>query len=69
MPRLGLGTWQSAQGEVAAAVKHALKVGYRHIDAAALYGNEREVGQGLREGMKEFGIKRFNVSRNWFFLQ
>ena len=41
MPFLGLGTWQSAEGECAKAVEYALKVGYRHIDAAPLYGNEK----------------------------
>ena len=44
--------------QVASAIKHALKIGYRHIDAAHLYGNEREVGQGIREAMNEYSIKR-----------
>lgn len=56
----GLGTWQSAPGEVKNAVSHALKVGYKHIDAAYVYGNEDEVGQGLAEGFKS-GIKREDI--------
>ena len=56
----GLGTWQSAPGEVKSAVSHALKVGYKHIDAAYVYGNEDEVGEGLAEGFKS-GIKREDV--------
>lgn len=50
IPWLGLGTWKSADGdEVAGAVKDALEVGYRHIDTAAIYGNEVGVGRGIRE--------------------
>ena len=38
IPAVGLGTWKSETGEVAKAVAHALKVGYRHIDCAVMYG-------------------------------
>ncbi|MFK0005206.1 aldo/keto reductase [Paenarthrobacter sp. NPDC090522] len=48
MPALGLGVFQSAPEDTTAAVQSALAAGYRHIDTAAAYGNEREVGEGLR---------------------
>ncbi len=52
MPALGLGVFQSPPEETAAAVETALKIGYRHIDTAAAYGNERQVGEGLhRSGL------------------
>jgi glycerol 2-dehydrogenase (NADP+) len=55
-----LGTWQAAPGEVAKAVEHALKSGYRHVDAAYAYSNEEEVGLGLKKAF-ESGIKREDV--------
>jgi 2,5-diketo-D-gluconate reductase A len=48
MPALGLGVFQSPPEETAAAVETALNVGYRQIDTAAAYGNERQVGEGIR---------------------
>jgi 2,5-diketo-D-gluconate reductase A len=48
MPALGLGVFQSSADETAAAVEAALRTGYRHIDTAAAYLNEREVGDGIR---------------------
>jgi len=49
IPQIGLGTWQSKPGEVQTAVSYALKdAGYTHIDAAFAYGNEKEVGEGIR---------------------
>ena len=48
IPCLGFGTWQTPDGDVAVtAVKTALQKGYRHIDAAAVYGNETGVGKGI----------------------
>lgn len=60
IPAIGLGTWQSEKGLVATAVAYALAHGYRHIDAALVYQNESEVGQGLKEGF-DSGLKREDV--------
>ncbi len=58
MPWLGLGTWQASEGaEVQDAVRHALELGYRHIDTASIYGNERGVGAALRDS----GVPRDDV--------
>lgn len=56
---LNAGTWKSKPGEVEHAVEYALKHGYKSIDTAAAYGNEKEVGQG---------IKASGVARGDFFL-
>ncbi|RYN88033.1 D-galacturonate reductase [Alternaria tenuissima] len=64
IPTVGLGTWRSESGEVRDAVSFALKQGYRHIDAALIYGNENEVGQGI----KDSGVPReeiFLTSKLW----
>ena len=58
MPMLGLGVWQVPDGpECVNAVRWALELGYRHIDTAQAYGNEKSVGQGLRES----GVPRDQV--------
>ena len=48
LPSNGFGVFQSAPAETVDAVRTALETGYRHIDTAAAYGNEREVGEGIR---------------------
>lgn len=48
LPPIGLGVFQTPPDQTVAAVSTALEVGYRHIDTAASYGNEREVGQAIR---------------------
>lgn len=57
MPALGLGVFQSPPAETTAAVEAALATGYRHVDTAAAYGNEREVGEGIRRS----GVDRSEV--------
>ena len=48
IPKLGLGTWFIDDGQAAEAVRTAVKLGYRLIDTAQAYGNERGVGEGVR---------------------
>ena len=57
MPLLGLGTWQARGRDVVDAVRRALEVGYRSIDTATMYGNEREVGRALAES----GVPRTEI--------
>ena len=65
---IGLGTWKAKGNEVKKAVKHALNTGYRHIDTAAIYGNEKEIGEALAEVFAEGKILRedvFITSKLW----
>jgi len=48
VPKLGYGTWQVTGRDAVDGVQDALALGYRHVDTARMYGNEREVGEGLR---------------------
>jgi 2,5-diketo-D-gluconate reductase A len=57
IPQLGFGVFQIPPTETAEAVSTALEVGYRHIDTAEMYGNEREVGEAVRA----FGLAREDV--------
>ena len=57
IPAIGLGTWELRERECARVVEQALKLGYRHIDTAQVYENEREVGDGLRAS----GVKRGEI--------
>ncbi|KAG9003432.1 hypothetical protein FRB93_011055 [Tulasnella sp. JGI-2019a] len=58
MPTVGLGTWKSKPGEVEHAVAYALKeAGYKHVDTAAAYRNETEVGKGI----KDSGVAREDI--------
>ncbi|ESR26561.1 aldo/keto reductase [Lutibaculum baratangense] len=57
IPAIGLGTWQLTGEQCADIVRQAIELGYRHIDTAAAYGNEVEVGEGVRRS----GISRDEV--------
>jgi 2,5-diketo-D-gluconate reductase A len=57
IPQLGFGVYKVAPDETAEAVRTALDVGYRHVDTAAMYGNEQGVGQGIRDA----GLDRGDV--------
>lgn len=59
MPRLGLGTWKLPDGQAAGVVRRALDLGYRLIDTAAIYGNERGVGDGVT------GSEAFVTTKLW----
>ncbi|WP_317041539.1 aldo/keto reductase [Maribacter stanieri] len=58
MPILGLGTFRSEPNEVYNAVLSAIKIGYRHIDCAAAYGNEKEVGNAIADAIKQGLVSR-----------
>lgn len=61
IPAVGLGTWQLREGEAYAAVVAAIKAGYRHIDTAWIYGNEVEVGRGIKDALEATGLKREDI--------
>ena len=68
LPALGLGTWKSEPGEVYEAVLEAIKVGYRHIDCAYIYGNEKEIGDALKKAFEDGLCSRkdiFITSKLW----
>ncbi|VVA41681.1 PREDICTED: aldo-keto reductase, partial [Prunus dulcis] len=58
IPSLGLGTWQSSPGLVGDAVATAVKAGYRHIDCAQRYGNEKEIGLVLKKLFEDGVVNR-----------
>ena len=68
IPTLGLGTWKSKPGEVKEAIISAISNGYRHIDCAAIYGNEKEIGIAFNELFSKGIVHRdelFITSKLW----
>ncbi|CAM8980969.1 unnamed protein product [Rhodiola kirilowii] len=68
IPSGGLGTWQADPGVVGDAVTNAIKIGYRHIDCASIYQNEKEIGAALKELFDEGIVKReelYITSKLW----
>jgi 2,5-diketo-D-gluconate reductase B len=61
IPAIGLGTMTLQDAVCVEAVRTALRLGYRHIDTAERYGNEAAVGEGLRQGLQDAGLKREDV--------
>lgn len=59
VPQFALGTWLVPDDQVAAAVENAIEIGYRHVDTAQAYGNERGVGEGIRNA---------NINRDDIFV-
>ena len=56
--QLGLGTWKSKRGDAGKAVESAIEMGYRHIDCAAIYLNEAEIGEAIQNCIKKGIVKR-----------
>ncbi|MDO5030536.1 MAG: aldo/keto reductase [Corynebacterium sp.] len=61
IPILGLGTYKMDDDQAREAVRYALEVGYRHIDTASLYRNEKGVGQGIADAIAADVVKREDV--------
>ncbi|CAI0427285.1 unnamed protein product [Linum tenue] len=61
IPSIGLGTWQAAPGVVGDTVTTAIKIGYRHIDCAQAYANEKEIGSALQKLFADGVVKRDEV--------
>lgn len=68
MPQAGLGLWKISKEDCAATVYEAIRQGYRLLDGACDYGNEKEVGDGIAKALGEGLVKReelFVVSKLW----
>jgi diketogulonate reductase-like aldo/keto reductase len=62
IPIFGLGTWEISEGDsIVNVIKWAISFGYRHIDTAWIYGNEKGVGKGLKISLEEQGLNREDI--------
>lgn len=68
IPSVGLGTWQVKGDQVKLIIKEAIRMGCRHLDCAAIYENEQQVGQALRETFQEGLVKRSDVKKTLQFI-
>lgn len=57
IPRIGLGTARM-KGNTSEAIARAIENGFRHFDCAYIYGNQKDVGIGLKEGLRRTGLSR-----------
>ena len=68
MPYIGLGLWKAEKGSLADVVETAVRLGYRHFDSAADYGNEQQTGEGLQRAISKGLVKReelFVTTKLW----
>jgi diketogulonate reductase-like aldo/keto reductase len=68
IPSIGLGTWKADPGQISAVVEHAIEIGYRHVDCAAVYFNEKEIGTAFARVLSKGLVKRedlFVTSKLW----
>ncbi|KAL8732781.1 MAG: hypothetical protein Q9166_002563 [cf. Caloplaca sp. 2 TL-2023] len=61
IPSLGFGTWNLDKSNDSEAVSVAIQTGYRHLDCATIYGNQKEVGKGIADGLKKANLKRSDI--------
>ena len=61
IPLLGYGTWGLDTSNASEAVSIALQTGYKHLDCAAIYGNQKEVGKGIADGLEKSGLDRSEI--------
>ncbi|KAL8860950.1 MAG: hypothetical protein Q9178_002705 [Gyalolechia marmorata] len=61
IPSLGFGTWNLDKDNVSQAVSTALHTGYRHLDCATAYGNQKAVGKGIAHGLKSLDLNRSDI--------